>query len=248
LKQSFGQLGLIISQFEKSQIIEEPRKLFLGSSVFVDANSRLELPFKKADEQVPVWKVLKSVIGQDLTTVSMPVFLNEPLTGLQRTAEIMILGIDLLERAAVCQDPNRRLALATVGIIQAYSSMKLRKRKPFNPMLGETYELVTENYRFLAEKVQHTPMQIVAFSLEGRGYKINGFNQPQPKFKFNGGRGQIDVGQLGTIDIYFKDFDEHISITKPTVQCRNVIWGGLYIDIEQEIKAYNLKTKENISV
>jgi hypothetical protein len=36
--------------------------------------------------------------------------------------------------------------------------MKLRKRKPFNPMLGETYELVTENYRFLAEKVQHTPM------------------------------------------------------------------------------------------
>jgi hypothetical protein len=50
-------------------------------------------------------------------TVSMPVFLNEPLTGLQRTAEIMILGIDLLEKAAVCEDPVRRLVLATVGVI-----------------------------------------------------------------------------------------------------------------------------------
>jgi len=126
--------------------------------------------------------------------------------------------------------------------------MKLRKRKPFNPMLGETFEMVTESFRFLAEKVEHNPTQIVAFCLEGKGFRINGFNHPQPKFKFNGGRGLLEVTQLGTIDIYFSNFNEHISVSKPTIQCKNIIWGGLYIDIEQEIKAVNMTTKEQVVI
>ena len=48
-----------------------------------------------------------------------------------------------------------------------------RDKKPFNSMLGETYELVTEDYRFLAEQVCHHPPQS-AFFVEGKGYTING--------------------------------------------------------------------------
>jgi hypothetical protein len=29
--------------------------------------------------------------------------------------------------------------------------------KPFNPLLGETYELVSDDFVFLSEKVQHMP-------------------------------------------------------------------------------------------
>lgn len=47
------------------------------------------------------------------------------------------------------------MALLVVGQLSGFHSMKYRKRKPFNPMLGETYELVTENYRFFAEKIEH---------------------------------------------------------------------------------------------
>ena len=35
-------------------------------------------------------------------------------------------------------------------------------KKPFNPLLGETFELVGKDYRFLAEQVSHHP-PITAF-------------------------------------------------------------------------------------
>lgn len=36
---------------------------------------------------INVWKMLKDAIGKDLTRISMPATINEPLSGLQRTAE-----------------------------------------------------------------------------------------------------------------------------------------------------------------
>jgi len=52
-----------------------------------------------------------------------------------------------------------------------YSS-KYRKRKPFNPMLGETFEMVTDKFRFFAEKCLHNPVQISANYLEGKDFKM----------------------------------------------------------------------------
>jgi hypothetical protein len=45
------------------------------------------------------------------------------------------------------------MTLAVIALISSYSSTKIRKRKPFNPMLGETFEMVTEDFKFLAEKI-----------------------------------------------------------------------------------------------
>ena len=44
-----------------------------------------------------------------------------------------------------------------IGTVVGLSTTKIRKRKPFNPMLGETFEMVTENFRFMSEKVSHVP-------------------------------------------------------------------------------------------
>jgi len=48
----------------------------------VNVDSRKELPLLKPEEPIVVWKILKNFIGQDLTKVSMPVILNEPLSGI----------------------------------------------------------------------------------------------------------------------------------------------------------------------
>jgi len=37
------------------------------------------------------------------------------------------------------------------------NKLKLRKRKPFTAILGETYELVTDRAKFIAEKVENDP-------------------------------------------------------------------------------------------
>ena len=50
-----------------------------------------------------------------------------------------------------------RSALAVVAQATLFCTAKYRKKKPFNPMLGETFELVTDRYRWIAEKVMHVP-------------------------------------------------------------------------------------------
>lgn len=72
-----------------------------------------------------------------------------------------------------------RLAAAFVA---PFYGAKSSKRKAFNPMLGETYEMVTENYRFLSEKTQHEPKQQSCFHMEGRGYKLWAYAFAKPKF------------------------------------------------------------------
>jgi len=49
------------------------------------------------------------------------------------------------------------MAYTIAHFMSQFNLTKGRTKKPFNPMLGETYELVTEEYRFLSEQVSHHP-------------------------------------------------------------------------------------------
>ena len=89
--------------------------------------------------------------------VSLPVCLNEPLTALQSCAEDLLINADIFELAARTLDPTERNCITIIGFVGILQKANYRKKKPFNPMLGETYELVTNKFRFLAEKVMHTP-------------------------------------------------------------------------------------------
>lgn len=116
-------------------------------------NKRTELPYKGEIQTVSVWKILSKFIGQELSRVSLPVILNEPLSALQKNCEMLCLGHELYDKAAVEDDPVRRIVLAACGNTTLFATTKVRNRKPFNPMLGETYEMVTDKFRFVAEKV-----------------------------------------------------------------------------------------------
>lgn len=81
-------------------------------------------------------------------------------------------------------------------------------------MLGETYELVTKDYRFMSEQVSHHPPQS-AFFQEGKGYTINGTLATKSKLGFGGGTGVMVVDNLGSLDYYLEDFDELITAERP---------------------------------
>lgn len=65
----------------------------------------------------------------------------------------MAASEEYFRTAAQTDEPVRRLVLGYIGVISAFYTLKTRMRKPFNPMLGETFEIVTDKYRFIAEKV-----------------------------------------------------------------------------------------------
>ena len=69
----------------------------MGSTILLDYNVRDQLPFKKPDEPIPLWKIIKKFIGQDIMKVSLPVILNEPLSAMQSNVENLLLISDLIE-------------------------------------------------------------------------------------------------------------------------------------------------------
>ena len=68
---------------------------------------------KDPNKKINFWKILKELIGKDLTKISLPVYFNEPLSMTQRVAESTEYCDQLLERAALETDPLLRLAIVS---------------------------------------------------------------------------------------------------------------------------------------
>jgi hypothetical protein len=58
---------------------------------------------------------------------------------------------EILDEAALEKDSMRRLALVAIHQISALSIAERIVTKPFNPLLGETFELKTDKFEYLAE-------------------------------------------------------------------------------------------------
>ncbi len=71
----------------------------------------------------------------------MQVNFNEPLSFLQRIVEDLLYA-DLLEKAAACKDSLQELAHVAAYAVSYYANTATPARvgKPFNPLLGETFE------------------------------------------------------------------------------------------------------------
>lgn len=101
---------------------------------------------------------MKSMIGKDMTKMTLPVSFNEPTSLLYRVVEDMEYT-DLLNVAADRSDSTERMVYVAAFAASEYASTIGRVAKPFNPLLGETYEYVRpdKGYRFFIEQVSHHP-------------------------------------------------------------------------------------------
>ena len=74
---------------------------------------------------------------------------------LQRLCEELQYS-ELIDRASETEDPGERMALVAAFSVSPYAATYYRAgTKPFNPLLGETYECIREDkgWRFIAEQV-----------------------------------------------------------------------------------------------
>jgi hypothetical protein len=129
-----------------------------------------------------VWTVIKDSIGKDLTKISLPVYFNQPVSGLQmQTATCE--NLHLLDKAVKEPDQGKRLAYLAVYCMVQMNHLERAMQKPFNPMLGETYEFVKPGgYKMIAELVVHHP-PIIDYHVEGEsGYRRSSTLRPKPKF------------------------------------------------------------------
>jgi hypothetical protein len=184
---------------------------------------------------------LRKNVGKDLSAVSMPVTANEPLSLLQRAAECMEYS-SLLDKAASATDGLERLVYVTAFALSNLSTNRVKDRairKPFNPLLGETFELVREDrgFRMIVEKVSHRPVQL-AYQADGRDWSLT--QSPKPTQKFWGKSAEINTD--GKTRLSLHSSGDHFSWGNATSFLRNIIAGEKYIEPAGEMVVVNETT------
>ncbi|KAJ6335624.1 hypothetical protein OIU76_007186 [Salix suchowensis] len=194
---------------------------------YIKRRKKLPDPIEK-EKGVSLWSMIKDNIGKDLTKVCLPVYFNEPLSSLQKCFEDLEYSY-LLDRAYEWgKQGNSFMRILNVAAfaVSGYASTEGRACKPFNPLLGETYEAdyPDKGLRFFSEKVSHHPM-IVACHCEGTGWKFWGDSNLKSKFW---GR-SIQLDPVGVLTLAFDD-GEVFQWNKVTTSIYNLILGKLYCD------------------
>lgn len=180
------------------------------------------------EKGVSLWSIIKDNIGKDLTKVCLPVYFNEPISSLQKCFEDLEYSY-LLDQAYECgKMGNSLLRILNVAAfaVSGYACTDGRNCKPFNPLLGETYEADYPDMglRFISEKVSHHPM-IVACHCEGHGWNLWGDSNLKSKFW---GR-SIQLDPVGLLTLEFDD-GEVFQYRKVTTSIYNLILGKLYCE------------------
>lgn len=70
---------------------------------------------------------------------------------------LVVFSVISLFQASHYSSSVDRMLLVVIFTISPYSSTVGRTYKPFNPLLGETFELSHRGFKFLAEQVGHHP-------------------------------------------------------------------------------------------
>uniref|UniRef100_A0A3B3VAT6 Oxysterol binding protein-like 2a n=1 Tax=Poecilia latipinna TaxID=48699 RepID=A0A3B3VAT6_9TELE len=159
-----------------------------------------------------VWSILKKCVGMELSKIAMPVEFNEPLSFLQRISEYME-HTHLIHRACSLSDAVDRMQVVAAFAVSAVASQWERTRKPFNPLLGETYELIREDegYRLISEQLKFWGKSVEA--------------EPQ-----------------GTMTLELLKHKEAYTWTNPMCCVHNIILGKLWIEQYGTVEIVNHST------
>ncbi|KAK8291222.1 hypothetical protein V6Z11_D06G048300 [Gossypium hirsutum] len=216
-----------LNGFDSEDDIDPYIKSVGSNFPYIKRRKKLPDPVER-EKGVSLWSMIKDNIGKDLTKVCLPVYFNEPLSSLQKCFEDLEYSY-LLDRAYEWgKRGNNLMRILNVAAfaVSGYSSTEGRICKPFNPLLGETYEadFPDKGLRFFSEKVSHHPM-IVACHCQGTGWKLWGDSNLKSKFW---GR-SIQLDPVGVLTLEFED-GEVFQWSKVTTSIYNLILGKLYCD------------------
>ncbi|KAI1337179.1 oxysterol-binding protein [Xylariaceae sp. FL0016] len=194
--------------------------------------------------KVGLWGILKSMIGKDMTKMTLPVSFNEPTSLLYRTGEDMEYA-HLLSMAADRADSTERMLYVAAFAASEFASTIGRVAKPFNPLLGETFEYARpdKGYRFFIEQVSHHPPISAAYA-EAPQWTYWGEANVDSKFLGK----SFDIYHLGTWFLKIRPTaggkEDLYTWKKPKSQVVGIITGNPVVDNYGLVEIKNWTTGE----
>ncbi|KAJ8284575.1 hypothetical protein COCON_G00034250 [Conger conger] len=205
-----------------------------------DTGRRTTLPAPGPDNShIGLMTILYNNIGKDLSRVSMPIPLNEPISLLQRLCEELEYS-ELLDTASQTEDPYQRMVYIAAFAISGYATARYRNRyKPFNPILGETFECIREDrgFHYISEQVCHHP-PISACHADADNFSF--WQDQRWKNKFWGK--SLEIMPTGMVNVTLPKFNDHYEWNKVVTCIHNVLSQQRYLEHYGEVIIRNLNS------
>lgn len=175
---------------------------------------------KNIDNQKKVAGYLLKKIGKNLLSgksimnISMPIDIFDTTSFLERIAYSFTNIPLFLEKAAKTTDIIQQMNYVCAAMISTLH-MALDQIKPFNPILGETFQGWIKGSPIYLEQISHHP-PISAFQLYGNGYVLQGNFELVAELHANSLTGK----QLGIYEVLLKNQNRRFYFTIPTCEIR----------------------------
>lgn len=170
--------------------------------------------------------------GMDLSKITLPTFILEPRSMLEKLTDFMTHG-ELLALAPKINDPVERMVSIVKWYLSGFYIKPQGVKKPYNPILGEffrtkwSHEDGTTTHYVAEQTSHHPPISSLYISNRKAGFVINGSIFPRSKFF----RFSVASFLDGVANLTLLDSGEVYTITFPTVYGRGIIVGTLLMEL-----------------
>jgi len=156
-----------------------------------------------------------------LTSVSLPVYLFQPRSYLERITDNWCFLPHYMKKANEAKDPLERFKWIVTFMISSLHNT-CTQLKPFNPILGETYEASFEDGTqiFMEQSSHHPPVSNFEVFPTDNSWKMYGHAEATAQF----GANKITGRQVGPVFIEFQDGTK-IEFELPSVVISGFLFG-----------------------
>ncbi|CAO3686830.1 unnamed protein product [Rhizopus stolonifer] len=182
--------------------------------------------------------ILMGIISQlrkdmDLQRVTLPTFVLEPRSMLERVTDFMAHPEFLLE-ASTKTDPTVQFLDVVRYFLSGWHIKPKGVKKPYNPVLGELFRC---KYRYsngteaiyIAEQVSHhPPISAFYYGSPENGIYIQGDLRPKSKFLGNSAATLME-GENHVVFTHL--YNERYDITMPNVYARGILFGKMVLEL-----------------
>jgi len=184
-------------------------------------------------------QLMKQVkVGQDLSKIVLPVHILEPRSLLEKLSDLFVHP-DLIGAVAHAEDATDRVKRLTRWFLSAYHMRPKGVKKPYNPVLGETFECVfargtPDELWYFAEQVSHHP-PITCFRALHVESKIEVVGSYVPRSKLVTPNTGASIGE-GFFDVYIPGCSQNYRLGWPNANAVGILSAPLRLELVGTVK------------
>ncbi|OJD36737.1 oxysterol binding protein [Diplodia corticola] len=170
--------------------------------------------------------------GADLSRITLPTFILEPRSMLERITNFMAHPETLLPMPDI-EDPTERFLSVVKFYLSGWHIKPPGVKKPLNPILGETFTCYwdypdnTRGYYISEQTSHHPPKSSYFFMAPEHHIRIDGALKPRSKFLGNSAASMME----GLAVMTFLNHNERYFITQPNMYARGILFGKMKYEL-----------------